>query len=58
MPCGKLRVLNRQITHEPLALALPRGDEDLRLLVDAVLSSTYSRADFAESVRQILRPAG
>ena len=43
---AKLRVLNRQITQEPLALALPRGDEDLRLLVDATLSSTYSGSDF------------
>jgi len=42
----ELRVLNRQITHEPLALALPRGDEDLRLLVDTALSAAYSAADF------------
>ncbi|HET9472451.1 MAG TPA: amino acid ABC transporter substrate-binding protein [Steroidobacteraceae bacterium] len=48
----ELRVLNRQITHEPLALALPRGDEDLRLLVDTVLSSTYSAPDFAELYRK------
>jgi polar amino acid transport system substrate-binding protein len=43
----KLRVLNRQITQEPLALAMPRGDEDLRLLVDSTLSSTYSSPEFA-----------
>jgi polar amino acid transport system substrate-binding protein len=43
----ELQVLNRQITHEPLALALPRGDEDLRLLVDTALSGTYSAADFS-----------
>jgi polar amino acid transport system substrate-binding protein len=42
----ELTVLNRQMTHEPLALALPRGDEDLRLLVDTVLSATYSSPDF------------
>jgi len=42
----ELRVLNRQITQEPLALALPRGDEDLRLAVDTALSATYSAADF------------
>lgn len=42
----QLEVLNRPLTHEPLALALPRGDEDLRLLVDTALSSTYSAADF------------
>jgi putrescine:ornithine antiporter len=42
----KLRILNRQITHEPLALALPRGDEDLRLAVDTALSAAYSSAEF------------
>ncbi len=45
---AKLKVLNRQITQEPLALALPRADEDLRLLVDATLASTYSGSDFAD----------
>ena len=44
----ELEVLNRQLTHEPLALALPRGDEDLRLLVDTVLSKTFSAPDFAD----------
>ncbi len=43
----KLRVLNRQITQEPLALAMPRGDEDLRLAVDTALSNAYSSGDFA-----------
>ena len=42
----ELEVLHRQITHEPLALALPRGDEDLRLLVDTALSNTFSSAEF------------
>jgi len=42
-----LRILNRQITHEPLALAMARGDEDFRLLVDTALSSTYSSSGFA-----------
>jgi len=42
----KLRILNRQITQEPLALAMPR-DEDLRLLVDTSLSSAYSSLEFA-----------
>ena len=42
-----LTVLHRQLTHEPLALALPRGDEDLRLLVDTALSNAYSSPDFA-----------
>jgi putrescine:ornithine antiporter len=39
-----LRVLDRMFTYEPLALALPRGDEDFRLLVDRTLSGLY-RAD-------------
>jgi ABC-type amino acid transport substrate-binding protein len=28
-------------THEPYALALPRGDEDFRLIVDRALSHLY-----------------
>jgi polar amino acid transport system substrate-binding protein len=43
----KLRILNRQITQEPLALAMPRGDEDLRLAVDTALSGAYSSPEFA-----------
>ena len=52
----QLRVLNRQITQEPLSLALPRGDEDLRLLVDGVLSSTYSQSDFADLYGKFFGP--
>ncbi len=36
---GDLIVLDRLFTYEPLALALARGSEDLRLLVDKSLSS-------------------
>jgi len=43
----KLVVLDRQLTQEPLALALPRGDEDFRLLVDTALSGVYSSPEFA-----------
>ena len=42
----ELRILNRQITQEALALAMPRGDDDLRLAVDSALSATYSSQDF------------
>ena len=42
-----LLVLKRQMTHEPLALALPRGDEDLRLLVDTALTLAYNSPEFA-----------
>jgi len=41
-----LVVLKRQFTNEPLALGLPRGDDDFRLFVDTVLSATYSAPDF------------
>jgi ABC-type amino acid transport substrate-binding protein len=34
-------VLDRLFTYEPLALALPRGDEDFRLAVDRTLSRLY-----------------
>jgi ABC-type amino acid transport substrate-binding protein len=43
----KLIVLNRQMTHEPLSLALPRGDEDFRLLIDTVLTAAFNSPDFA-----------
>ena len=35
---GDLIVIDRQFTYEPLAMALPRGDEDFRLFVDRSLS--------------------
>src|SRR5512134_221927 len=42
-----LTVLPRLLTHEPVAFAMARGDEDFRLLVDRALSDTYKSADFA-----------
>jgi polar amino acid transport system substrate-binding protein len=41
-PAGGLIVLDRLFTNEPLALALPLGDERLRLLVDRTLTTFYS----------------
>ena len=38
---GELVVLDRSFTYEPIALALARGDEDFRLLVDRTLSRLY-----------------
>ena len=38
---GELLVLERQFTSEPLALALERGDEEFRLLVDRTLSHLF-----------------
>ncbi len=44
---GALDVLDRRFTYAPLAMALPRGDEDFRLLVDRTLSRLYGSTDFA-----------
>src|SRR5262249_42595259 len=41
-----LIVLERNFTYEPIALALQRGDEDFRLLVDRTLSRAFSSDDF------------
>ena len=34
-------VSNKSFTHEPYALALPRGDDDFRLVIDRALSHLY-----------------
>ncbi|MDT8345368.1 MAG: transporter substrate-binding domain-containing protein, partial [Thermohalobaculum sp.] len=38
---GKLAVSRNTFTFEPYALAIPRGDEDLRLVLDRALSHIY-----------------
>jgi ABC-type amino acid transport substrate-binding protein len=43
-----LVVLDRLFTYEPLALALPRGDEDFRLLVDRALSKVYRSGEIGD----------
>jgi polar amino acid transport system substrate-binding protein len=43
---GKIVVLNRQLTHTPLSLALPRGDDDFRLAVDTALTAVLNSPDF------------
>ena len=48
----ELVVLDRLFTHEPLALALPRGDDDFRLTVDRVLSGLYASSEFPGLYRQ------
>jgi polar amino acid transport system substrate-binding protein len=40
-----LTVVDHQFTFEPLALALRKGDDDFRLLVDEALSRLYSTLD-------------
>jgi len=43
-----LKVAERLFTLEPLALALPRGDDDFRLLVDRTLSEIYRSGEFED----------
>jgi ABC-type amino acid transport substrate-binding protein len=45
---GDLVVLDRLFTYEPLALALERGDEDFRLLVDRLLSELYRSGEIGD----------
>ena len=42
----RLVVLDRMFTHEHLALAFPRGDDDMRLAVDGALSRFYGTKEF------------
>ena len=42
---GKLMVLERLFTYEPVALVLARGDEDFRLAVDRALSGFYASGE-------------
>ena len=43
-----LIVLDRHFTVEPIALALARGDDDFRLVVDRALSKIYGSAEFPD----------
>ncbi|HYX65793.1 MAG TPA: transporter substrate-binding domain-containing protein, partial [Burkholderiales bacterium] len=45
---GDLKVLDRRFTVAPLAIAMKRGDEDLRLAVDAALSRLYPSPQFRD----------
>ena len=42
---AELSFVDRYFTYEPLALAIVRGDEDLRLIVDRTLSRLYTSDD-------------
>lgn len=44
---GQLLVIDRSFTRETLAIALPRGDDALRLLVDRSLSRLYRSPDLS-----------
>ena len=48
----RLVVLDRLFTNEPLSLALARGDEDFRLLVDRSLSQLYASSAFGDLYKQ------
>jgi polar amino acid transport system substrate-binding protein len=45
---SELILLDRLFTHEPLALAIERGDEDLRLIVDRSLSRLFRSEEFQQ----------
>lgn len=44
-----LVVLDRHFTTEPVALVLPRGDDDFRLLIDATLSRLFQSGDIQKT---------
>ena len=44
-----LTVLDKQFTFEPIALALPRNDDDFRLVVDRSLSKYFQSSTFLDS---------
>ena len=48
----KVAILDRRLTHEPVALALARNDDDFRLLVDRALSELYLSGDFQTLYRK------
>ena len=43
-----LRLSEQYFTHEPYALALPRGDNEFRLVVDRTLSRIYRSGDIKQ----------
>ena len=45
-------VLDRMLTHEAVSLALARGDDDFRLVVDRALSQMYESASFGDLYRK------
>lgn len=53
---GNLIVLDRLFTYEPLALALPRNDEDFRLIVDGALSEFYASDGFRDFFEEWFGP--
>ncbi|MEM8793750.1 MAG: amino acid ABC transporter substrate-binding protein [Pseudomonadota bacterium] len=55
----KLAVSRKSFTNEPYAIALPRGDEELRLAVDTALSRIYRSGKIFEIIsRYFGKPSG
>jgi polar amino acid transport system substrate-binding protein len=48
---SRLIIGTRLLTHDVYGIAMSRGDADLRLLVDRVLSAFYATPDFATLLR-------
>lgn len=55
---GDMRVLERIYEFAPVAMALPRSDEDFRLLVDTALSETYRSGELEKIYSQYLGEPG
>jgi polar amino acid transport system substrate-binding protein len=51
-----LVILDRMFTHETLALPIPRGDEEFRVIVDRSLSQLYASEEFATLYTKWLGP--
>lgn len=47
-PAAAFEVADRWFTHEPYGIALPRGDWEMRLLVDRTLSHFYASPSYVE----------
>lgn len=45
---GKLQVLDRMFTSEPMALVFARGNDDFRTVVDRALSRLYAAGEFTD----------
>jgi ABC-type amino acid transport substrate-binding protein len=56
-PAMDLRVLSRHYQFAPLALALPRNDDDFRLVVDRALSRLYANPEFGDIYAAWFGPA-
>ena len=55
---SEMRVLERIYEFAPVAMALARSDEDLRLLVDTALSESYRSGELGKIYRRHLGAPG